>query len=202
MKNATEFDVECLNKNWYSFLTDKMFLVKHPWYGDVLAHLKDYINVGSKNMFVMETSDGCPILSEYGWIKAVPKKEGTPAKPKRKHVKGSKPYLSNQGSHQVAYDPSLIKVGTKVLCRDKKIRTIEHIGSDYISFVECHNLVDMKSGLGNYICKKPFYCDIMKIIVAAPQQANIEYDKYNGLEQGFQDKVVLNFNVTVNISRG
>ena len=161
MRNASEQDLGVGRWNVYA-----MYQVEHPWYSPLLAHIKESVYIGYKNMLAMETSDGCPILAEYEWLHAVPKKEGTPAKPKRKHIKGTKPYLSNQ----VAYDPSLIKVGTKVLCRDKKIRVVLEVGNSVVVFD--NNLTSTSSvylDCGRDYRKgtnKPQ--DIMKIIVDKP----------------------------------
>lgn len=152
-----------------------MYNVKHAWYGFVLAHIKEKVIVCGTPMFTMETHDGCPILAEYSWLKPVPRKQGTPAKHKRQHVRGTKPWLSK--FEYVDYDPSLIKIGTRVKCRDKKIRTIKYMTNICLGYEIEH--CDVYKETGKYGFFDYSDCDIMKILV----EKNIEkpvHDRYNG----------------------
>lgn len=177
MRNAQKLDLYLLSK-------DCMYLVEHKWFGDILAHIKDYTYFNSGWLVVMETSDGNPILAEISWLRTVPRKQGTPAKPKRVHQSGTKPWLSK--FEYVDYDPKLIAPGVRVKCRDKKIRTVEHIehfndGEHVINFVNgaCAFLPSgMANGPG-----MPHGHDTMKIIVEKKIDKPV-HDRYNGYEVG------------------
>lgn len=183
MKNASEFDVNCVVKGWYGDFSNLMFGVAHPWHGWLLAHIKQHVEINRKYILAMETADGCPIIVEYEWLRAIPKREGTPAKPKHVHTKGSKPWLSK--FEYVDYDPKLIVPGVRVKCRDKKIRTVDHIRYDTIEFTESYMFkeyvsgVDIETGLANYISKTPWPSDIMKILVEKKIDKPV-HDRYNG----------------------
>lgn len=169
MKNAKKLDVDCLISGKYRYVANQVaFLVRHPWFGDFKASFVGYNSSNTTDVppLLMETMQGGFVYCEISWIHEVPRKQGTPAKPKHIHVKGSKPYLSNQS----AYCPSLIKVGTKVLCRDKKIRVVLEVGNSVVVFD--NNLTSTSSvylDCGRDYRKgtnKPQ--DIMKIIVDKP----------------------------------
>lgn len=170
MRNASEQDLGDGNWNVYA-----MYQVEHPWHGILLAHIKGQVQFNYKNMLAMETHDGCPIIAEYEWLHPIPRKQGTPAKPKRQHVRGTKPWLSK--FEYVDYDPSLIKIGTRVKCRDKKIRTIKYMTNICLGYEIEH--CDVYKETGKYGFFDYSDCDIMKILV----EKNIEkpvHDRYNG----------------------
>jgi len=174
MKNADSLDCLYVARNI-------VYILQHPWMGSFKVHVKDATKYGNmQDALVVEDMAGAVLIVEAAWLKPVLRKQGTPAKPKKPHVKGSKPYLANC----VPYDSSLIKVGTKVKCRDGKIRTINrvsecngiHFSGHYIS------PVGLENGYANYVTKQWHDADIMKIILdkpVVPQQ-----DKYHGYSVG------------------
>jgi len=185
MRNAEKLDMEFLTYNNYSYIMKVMFLVEHPWFGTFKAHIKQaFVNVEEmQHPLLVETANGSLLIVERDWLHAVPRKQGTPANPKSPHVKGSKPYLANC----VPYDSSLIKLGTKVKCRDGKIRTVVGIEDFKWKYQSPRPVVRLSTGQQVWLSNgkestihscKTFY-DIMKVIIDVPQQ-----DKHNGYSVG------------------
>lgn len=186
MRNAKYHDVQ--QALTYTPPTNVMFNVVTPYFGVVKAHIKSiaYFNSDYPTGLWMESAAGGLLFhADWSWLKPVPRKQGTPTKQKKPHVKGSKPWLAKY--EYTDYDPSLVKAGTKVLCRDKKIRTvisIETIGrrNPTIKFND-NRCVWLSNGKNSTIAGIEAKTDIKKIIV----EKNIEkpkHDKYKGYEVG------------------
>lgn len=235
MKNANIVDVHKLI--YGDDMSNVMFLVKHPTFGKIKAHpvKNGQWSEGCGVVgHVMETTSGEKFIAEYEWIHQIPRKLGTPAKPKRKPQKGTKPELANAVPYDfslitdgckvltangkiypidfsnrkdtwdyyylnafdhgtgknkyhseydikkiildvVAYNPKLIAPGVRVLCRDGKVRTVDHVKYNVVEFTEnCFSKgyvsgVELESGMANYIINIPHPSDIMKILVGKQQ---------------------------------
>ena len=108
-----EFGVMYYNPNGYKI---------HRRYGAICV--EDYLPDG---VYLFESADGkmlWPCSAEQLFYKL--KGQGAPAKPKKPHIKGTKPFV---------YDPAKIVVGTTVKCRDKKIRTVVKISIGLMDIV-------------------------------------------------------------------
>lgn len=85
MRNAGKIDMECLEANKYQYIMKVMFEVQHPWFGCFKAHIKQgFVNVEEmQHPLLVETAQGSLLVVEKIWLKAVPRKQGNPAKHKR-----------------------------------------------------------------------------------------------------------------------
>ena len=205
MRNAGNIDMECLEANKYQYIMKVMFEVQHPWFGCFKAHIKQgFVNVEEmRHPLLVETAQGSLLVVEKSWLKAVPRKQGNPAKHKRVCNKGTKPWLSK--FEYVDYDPSLIKIGTRVKCRDKKIRTIKYMTNICLGYEIEH--CDVYKETGKYGFFDYSDCDIMKILVEKKQDVphcpNIKYNGYAQnvwhFWQGLSDKPPVDGDVKVEI---
>lgn len=160
MKNANIIDVHKLV--YGDDMSNVMFLVKHPTFGKIKAHpvKNGQWSEGCGVVgHVMETTSGEKFIAKYEWIFQIPRKLGTPPKPKRKPQKGTKPELANA----VPYDFSLITDGCKVLTACGEIFTIDYSCSKPAWAAYFLSSFNHDTGKNNH---SPEY-DIKKIILDA-----------------------------------
>lgn len=121
-----------------------------------------------KDNVVAETADGVTTVVSLSLLYPLstgPKQE--PKKPKRKPVKGTKPFK------EVPYDPKLIKVGVSVRCRDGKVRKVTSVRKTaylggLISLTGYSDAVYLNTGKADTI-QKEYFIDIMSILVQEPE---------------------------------
>lgn len=138
-----------------------MFIVEHPEWGSIKAHIKSVLL--EVNKFVglnMESAGGSKFFAEYEWLKPVPRERGSQPKAKRKPQKGTKPWLSNC----VQYDPSLIHEGAKVITRNGEQHIVTYESKCNTNWVlYYHNsCFDINTGKNLYNYED---VDIVKIVV-------------------------------------
>lgn len=131
-------------------------------------------------VFIMETTDDSVLrFVRSGELGAIPKKQGTPPKPKKAHVKGTKRHLG--------YQKERIKDGVKVLLRNGETRVVGEMWSTLGKETDavCYNgyttsdiygnvwlkngrifdgrkspwdIVRILDNVDNSVSSKPFYC--------------------------------------------
>lgn len=119
MRNATSKDVENLKRYGAGLYTEVMFetiidgeLVK--------AHPKLHnIDNPYDGAVVLETYDGVVFVAPEHNLRAIESKPGTPKKPKKPHVKGTKPFKK--------YRPDEVKIGDKLITRGVGVVEVEDI---------------------------------------------------------------------------
>lgn len=170
MKNANQWDVLYAKQGQWKYAGNCMFLVKHPWFGDIRCHYRTTLKDVVPNI-VMETAQGSLIVCEIDWVCAVPRKQGTPAKAKRRPLPGKKPWLGQK--QYVPYDAKLIAPGVKVLVRNGKEYVITDEIHDFGENVYLFSSFNLATGKNKWHdCH-----DIMKIIVEPKQDKHNQYEK-------------------------
>ncbi len=135
----------------------------------IKAHIKRSVFDLSSKRFIllMEDMEGGQFLAKHEYLSPIPRKQGTPAKAKRKPHKGTKPWLANS----VPYDPALIKVGTRVLCRNGETRTVTNVTMYHVDFGDYKSVVYVNTGKALWAPEEKHDFDIIKIIVEGPKAA-------------------------------
>lgn len=119
MRNANDLDIEAMQRTGVVPF-DVMF--QHVSFG--LVHRKQLRDALHEDYALVETAEGstCALvhLSNLG---AIPKKQGTPPKPKKPHVKGVKRHLG--------YQKERIKDGVKVQTRNGMVLNVDATNSEF-----------------------------------------------------------------------
>jgi hypothetical protein len=192
MKSATIEDVKSV---YYSGTVPQNIMFRTPIGLAHVVHLF-YTDYGSFPLgyFMFERHDGKEFgLIHYSNLREVEKKQGSssaknnPPKPKKPHIKGSRPFV---------YDASKIKVGTKVKCRDGKVRTVSRVGNE-ISFEDFNNAVYTDTGRAFRMGDK-HWVDIIHIFLEEKKQEEeivvtdkmLEAGRREGYHYGVTNKTV------------
>jgi hypothetical protein len=171
MRNAVEADIENIRLGvapefnvMYLVGTDRMHRVmcENEW------HLQ-----GGQHLFSYSHRDVVAVVHKDN-LAALPKKQGTPAKPKKPHIKGTKPVLGYQ-AHRV-------KPGVTVMRRDGSVFTVGGISYDKIKGGDKYWCCDL--GTGVYCGSRNSEFDIVAIL-------DDEYYAAKGKKQ--EDKEPLTF---------